>query len=57
MISSGMRRYLMSGMAQRAAQPRYDPLAERLVRDIAARNALLMQQAGQMVPVDNALAR
>lgn len=57
MISGGMRRYLMSGMAQRAAQPRYDPLAERLISDIAARNALLTQQAGQMVPVDNALAR
>ena len=57
MIAATMRRYLMSGMAQRAAQPRYDPLAERLVSDIAARNALLTQQAGQMVPVDNALAR
>lgn len=57
MISSAMRRYLMSGMAQRAAQPRYDPFLERLVSDITARNALLTQQAGEMVPVDNALAR
>lgn len=57
MIAATMRRYLMSGRGQRAAQPRYDPLAERLISDIAARNALLTQRAGEMVPVDNALAR
>lgn len=55
MLSAAMRHYLMSSGAQRAATPRYDPLAERLVSDIAARNALLMQQTNAAREERNAL--
>ena len=54
-MSSMMRRYLMSEGAQRAAVPRYDPAAERLLSDIAARNALMMEQAGEVRDIRNAL--
>jgi hypothetical protein len=54
-LSAAMRRYLMSQGAQRAATPRYDPLAERLVSDITARNALLVQQTNEAREERNAL--
>ena len=54
-LSAAMRRYLMSQGAQRAATPRYDPLAERLVSDITARNALLAQQTNEAREERNAL--
>lgn len=54
-IPSLMRRYLMSESAQRAATPRYDPLAERLISDVGARNALLLQQADELRRERNAL--
>lgn len=54
-LSAAMRRYLMSQGAQRAATPRYDPLAERLVSDITARNALLVQQTDEAREKRNAL--
>jgi hypothetical protein len=55
MLSAAMRRYLMTQGAQRAATPRYDPLAERLVSDITARNALLVQQTNEAREERNAL--
>lgn len=54
-IPAAMRRYLMSESAQRAARPQYDPLAERLISDIGARNALLLQQADELRRERNAL--
>jgi hypothetical protein len=54
-LSALMRQYLMSDRAQRAAVPRYDPLAERLISDITARNALLMEQGGDVRNERNAL--
>jgi hypothetical protein len=54
-LSAAMRQYLMSQGAQRAATPRYDPLAERLVSDITARNALLVQQTDEAREKRNAL--
>jgi hypothetical protein len=55
MLSAAMRRYLMTQGAQRAATPRYDPFAERLVSDITARNALLAQQTNEAREERNAL--
>lgn len=52
-VSGGMRAYLMSPVGQRRVAPQYDTFANRLVSDIAARNALLLQQTQP----DNALAR
>ena len=52
-ISAAVRNYLLSPMGQRRTMPRYDPAAEVIARDIAARNELLMQRQ----PVENALAR
>ena len=54
-IPAGMRRYLMSQGAQRAARPQYDTAAERLLSDIAARNALMMEQSGEVRDIRNAL--
>ncbi len=54
-LSALMRQYLMSDRAQRAAVPRYDPLAERLISDITARNALLLEQGGDVRRERNAL--
>lgn len=54
-LSALMRRYLMSEGAQRAATPRYDPLAERLISDITARNALMAEQAESVRRERNAL--
>lgn len=54
LVSGSMRNYLMSQMGQRRVAPQYDTMANRLVSDIAARNALLLQQAQQS---ENALAR
>lgn len=55
MLSAGMRRYLMSEGAQRGATPRYDPMAERLISDITARNALMAEQADEVRRQRNAL--
>jgi len=52
-MSAAVRNYLLSTMGQRRTLPRYDPAAETIARDIAARNELLMQRS----PVENALAR
>lgn len=54
-IPSAMRRYLMRPGAQRAARPQYDTVAERLLSDIAARNALMMEQSGEVRDIRNAL--
>lgn len=54
-IPGAMRRYLMSQGAQRGARPQYDTAAERLLSDIAARNALMMEQAGEVRDIRNAL--
>jgi hypothetical protein len=54
-LSAMMRRYLMSEGAQRAATPRYDPVAERLISDVAARNALMAEQAESVRRERNAL--
>ena len=52
-MSAAVRNYLLSPLGQRRTLPRYDPAAETIARDIAARNELLMQRS----PVENALAR
>jgi hypothetical protein len=52
-MSAAVRNYLLSPLGQRRTMPRYDPAAEVIARDIAARNELLMQRQS----VENALAR
>jgi hypothetical protein len=53
MVSAGMRNYLMSQGVQNRLIPNYESTLGRLSSDIAARNALLATQAGNVTNQNN----
>ena len=53
LVSAAMRNYLMSPGVQRNLAPNYTPLTGRIFSDVAARNALLATQAGNITNQNN----
>ena len=53
LVSAAMRNYLMSPSVQRNLAPNYTPLTGRIFSDVAARNALLATQAGNITNQNN----
>lgn len=53
LVSAAMRNYLMSPGVQRNLAPNYTPLTGRIFSDVAAQNALLATQAGNITNQNN----
>ena len=53
MVSAGMRNYLMSQGVQNRLIPTYEPFTAKIMSDVAARNALLATQAGNVTNQNN----